>query len=401
MGIVYRNFFAIVIVVAQVDSCLLFAQEKDTVYQKDIMEVLFKKQYKKMLEKNKKKKVLISVFPAFGSTPATGLAGVVATNFAFKLADTKRTGLSSVFSSASYTAKQQFILPVRSTLYSKDNKYILLGDWRFTKYPQNTYGLGSFSKRENEVLVDYLYAKFYQQLLRNIGSEWYVGGGVFLDQYWNIEEEDWEKPYQSEFKKYGYGTEGTRAYAGGFGFNLLWDDRKNVNNPKEGSYGSFIYRFNPAWLANDQPWESIYADFRRYFYVPSKMRKNILGFWFLYWGITRGNPPYLLLPSNGWDTQTSSGRGYIQGRFRGKHAVTFETEYRYGITRNGLLGGVVFANVSSFTEPASGKLETLNPAIGAGLRIKLNKASQTNLIVDFAYGLHQNQGFYLDVGEIF
>ena len=46
----------------------------------------------------------------------------------------------------------------------------------------------------------------------------------------------------------------------------------------------------------------------------------------------------------------NTGRGFIQGRFRGKNFVYGEAEYRFGITRNRLLGGVVFSNAQSVTE---------------------------------------------------
>jgi len=375
------------------------AQQKDTIPQTDAVELLFKKHVAKQLAKKKNKKVYISVLPAFGTTPATGFAGVVATNFAFHLGKGK-TDLSSISANMAYTIKRQFTMPIRSIIWSKDNKWNFLGDWRFIKYPQNTYGIGARSSIEQEVEVDYLYLRFYQHVLHSVVSHFYVGGGVFCDQYWDIKQLDWDKPFQSNFEKYGYGT-ASRVYTSGLGINLLWDDRKNVITPKQGSYANFVYRFNPSYFGNEETWESAYLDLRKYLYLPSKSKKNILAFWLLYWGITRGQAPYFLLPSNSWDTYTSSVRGYVQGRFRSKHMVAFETEYRYGITRNGLLGGVVFANVSSYAEPNGGKMKYVNPAVGAGLRIKLNKTSNTNLMIDFAFGLPTYHGLYVDVGEIF
>ncbi|MGN6648293.1 MAG: hypothetical protein ACTHJT_17340, partial [Cytophaga sp.] len=143
-----------------------------------------------------------------------------------------------------------------------------------------------------------------------------------------------------------------------------------------------------------------YADFRKYINVPSK-GKNILGFLLLYWGAPRGTAPYLLLPSNGWDTYTNTARGYVQGRFRSINMLYSEVEYRYRITRNGLLGGVFFVNAATYSEPGDGQYKYVYPAIGTGLRVKLNKDSNTNLLIDFAFGLKHSNGFYLDVGEIF
>jgi hypothetical protein len=382
-----------------VSAGAVFAQNKDTVAKTDLVELLFKKQVAKQVAKNKKNNVYTSLFPAFGTTPASGFAAVVAANFAFHLGG-RKTNLSSISASASYSVKRQFTLPIRSNIWLDDNKWNLLGDWRFIKYPQNTYGMGARSLAEQEVEVDYLYLRLYQHALRSVVSHFYAGGGLFCDQYWGIEQVGWDKLFQSDFEKYGYGT-ASRVYTAGLGINLLWDDRKNVITPKQGSYANIVYRFNPSYFGNEETWESAYVDFRKYLYMPSKAKKNVLGFWLFYWGITKGRAPYFLLPSNGWDTYTSSGRGYVQGRFRGRHMVSFETEYRYGISRNGLLGGVLFANASSYEEPDGSGMKYVNPAVGLGFRVKLNKTSDTNLIIDFAFGLPPNRGFYLDVGEIF
>jgi hypothetical protein len=129
--------------------------------------------------------------------------------------------------------------------------------------------------------------------------------------------------------------------------------------------------------------------------------KNILCFWTYDVVTLQGKPPYLSLPNTGSDMYGNTGRGYIQGRFRGKDMLYFESEYRFGITHNGLIGGVVFANVQSFSETVSRKFEVLWPALGTGLRVKLNKYSNTNVCFDYAVGLGGSQGIFVNLGEIF
>jgi hypothetical protein len=114
-----------------------------------------------------------------------------------------------------------------------------------------------------------------------------------------------------------------------------------------------------------------------------------------------GNPPFLLLPSIGWDAYSNTGRGYIQGRYRSRNMLYLESEYRFGITTNGLLGGVVFANAQSFSEMATGKYTYIQPGYGMGLRISLNKFSRTNLCVDYGWGTHGSGGFFVNLGEVF
>lgn len=63
-----------------------------------------------------------------------------------------------------------------------------------------------------------------------------------------------------------------------------------------------------------------------------------------------------------------------------------EVEYRFGITSNGLIGAVVFANAESYSELQSNRFEKITPAVGAGLRGKVNKHSNTNIGIDYGVG---------------
>jgi hypothetical protein len=108
-----------------------------------------------------------------------------------------------------------------------------------------------------------------------------------------------------------------------------------------------------------------------------------------------------MLPYTESDTYANMGRGYIGGRFRGKDMVYLESEYRYGITSNGFLGGVVFVNAQSFTEPVTNRFEAIAPGWGAGIRIKLNKFSRSNICLDYGFGLHGSQGIFANLGEVF
>jgi hypothetical protein len=114
-----------------------------------------------------------------------------------------------------------------------------------------------------------------------------------------------------------------------------------------------------------------------------------------------GNPPYLDLPSTGWDTYSNTGRGYIQGRYRSKNMVYLETEYRFKISKNGLFGGVIFANVQSFSDWPSNSFQSIAPAAGIGLRTKFNKYSRTNIAIDYGFGQNGSQGIFVNLGEVF
>ncbi len=78
-----------------------------------------------------------------------------------------------------------------------------------------------------------------------------------------------------------------------------------------------------------------------------------------------------------------------------------EAEYRFGILKNGLLGGVVFTNAQSVTDWPSNKFTTIYPAAGAGIRIKLNRHSAANLSIDYAIGIGGSNGIFINLGEVF
>ena len=113
--------------------------------------------------------------------------------------------------------------------------------------------------------------------------------------------------------------------------------------------------------------------------------------------------PYLDLPALGYDQRGRAGRGYTQGRYRGKSLVYSEAEYRFPVSKcGGILGGVLFVNATAADRPdGSTKLfEYVAPGYGLGLRIMVDKKSRTNLQVDVGFG-KRSSGFYLGATETF
>ena len=171
-------------------------------------------------------------------------------------------------------------------------------------------------------------------------------------------------------------------------------------SPEKGFYANGVYRNNFSFLGSDNKAKLFKLDVRKYFKL-NRHNNNVLAFWSYNWLSFGGKTPYLDLPSTGWDTYNNTGRGYVQSRFRGNNMLYFESEYRFGISRNQLFGGVLFGNVESFTEPISNKFEKVLPAIGAGLRIQFNKLSRTNIAIDYAFGANGASGFFINLGEVF
>ncbi len=338
-------------------------------------------------------KIFFSGAPAVAYSLQTGVTGVLEGNFAIYLGPDSTTKISSLLASIEYTQYHQLIIPARPNIWTKNNQYNFVGEWRFLKYPQDTYGIGSQTKESDAYTVDYNYVRFYQFALKKIKNEFYAGLGVQYDNHWNIKEE--YPPQNSDFEKYGFSK---TSISSGVAVNLLYNTRKNLLNPEGGStYLNVILRQNFTWLGSNTNWSSALFDLRKYFKVGHK--NNVLAFWTYDWLTLSGNPPYLDLPSNGWDTYSNTERGYVQSRFRGKNMLDAEGEFRFNITRNQLFGGVVFANAASFAN-LDNKFDGVLPATGAGLRIKFNKFSNTNVAIDYAIGKN-SKGIFLNLGEVF
>lgn len=348
--------------------------------------------------KQKSGKLHISALPVAGYTLQTGFAGVLSSNFAFYTSEHSQANMSSVLTSVTYSQYQQIIFPIQADIWTKGNKYNIVTDWRYLKYPSLTYGLGGNTSADSGYNIDYGYLRLHQAVMRHIGKDFYLGLGYDFDYFWNIKEVNPPAGKVTDFQRYGLTK---NSVSSGVSLHFLYDSRRNQINPENGGYLSVAYRPNFTFLGSDANWQSLILDFRRYIRFPSSTH-NVLAIWNYDWFTTgNGNPPYLLLPSTGWDAYSNTARGYIQGRFRSRNMLYLESEYRFGITPNGLLGGVVFANAQSFSDPATGRYPYIAPGYGTGVRISLNKFSRTNLCVDYGWGIHGSGGFFVNLGEVF
>lgn len=342
-------------------------------------------------------KPVFTLFPALGYTLQTSYAAILSSNLVFYTSNTADSRLSVLNISPTYSVNKQFIFPVLLNIWLQGDKYNLIGDWRYMKYPQSTFGLGSNSAIEMENPMDFNYLRIYQYLTRKISRKFTAGLGYTLDYHWNISEEGSANGTITDYVSYGASPHSTST---GIALMLSHDSRKNPVNPKQGDNIQLILRNNLKFLGSDRNWQSLLVNATRY--IPlNKRQSQTLAFWNYDWIVLNGKPPYLDLPSTGWDNSYNTGRGFIQGRFRGNVMLYLETEYRFDLTRNGVLGGVLFSNIETVSSAPSRKLEQLQPGYGLGLRIKLNKKSNTNLAVDYGFGTSGMRGFFVNLGEVF
>jgi outer membrane protein assembly factor BamA len=374
---------------------LLNAQLSRSVPQTDLIEILIRELKISVKEKlPDKKRVSFSVIPSTESAGGKRIF-VSAINAAFVLGDKDSTNFSSIYFLPYTNFSDNIGFGIKQNLFTSHNVWNLPGEIRISKIAQYTYGLGSNTTDQQLVNVNYSNIRFFFNSNRKLSNNFFAGIGLDYDNYYNISSTA-SLNNANVFEKYGIGT-GSQSSAFGINFNILHDNRKNQINPANGWYSVLIYRVNPL-SSNDGQWTSIYLDLRKYFRLNSSMRKIIAVSGF-YWG-TDGMVPYLNLPGTQLEFTGRSGRGYAWGRFRGKQMLYLESEYRFDISGNGLLGAVLFANAQSLSDDESNEFTAINPAVGFGARIKFNKESDTNLTLDFGFG-QKSFGFYIGLGEFF
>ena len=380
-------------------SCSELKNDSILKSQKDIIDI-YKEIFKGKTVVNdtlvKKSKIFVSLIPAAGYSMSTGLTGVLASNISFKI-DKNTAKLSSISASVYYTQYKQYWLLVNSYITDDDSKLNYIGDWRIYNFPTNTFGLGGSNSISDALAIDFAYLKFHEVVSREVLPYFYLGLGYKLDYHWGVKAETSPENISTQVMTYGLNKCSSTS---GVSVNAMFDNRENPLNPSKGTFATVQLRNNFKAIGSDFNSQSLLIDVRKYFKLPFKS-ENVLAFWSYNDIAVSGKLPYLDLPSTGWDAFNNTGRGYVQGRFRGNDLVYFESEYRFNITKNGFLGGVVFANAESLSDYPSNKFNTISVAKGFGIRLKINKNSKSNLCFDYGFGQGKSHGLFLNVGEVF
>jgi len=291
----------------------------------------------------------------------------------------------------------QFLASCNTNVVFRKLKVHLSGAVRYYNSPTEIYGIGNNTSLADVQSIQFSYLRAYQIAYRELAPNLFAGIGYNIDYHWGIEAKLTPGKVSKEFDRL---QKGSNSISSAISLNVQFEDRKNAINPQNGTYVHLQYRPNLTLLGSTQNWHSLLIDIRHYIKLPASSR-NVLAFWG-YSNITlAGISPYLDMPSIGWDDFTNTGRGYTPGRFTGKNLVYFESEYRFPLTSNGILGGVVFGNAGSILKSVSSDLHTILPGVGAGLRVKVDKYSNTNAAFDFGVGIGGSWSFSFGLGEAF
>jgi hypothetical protein len=359
----------------------------------------------------------ITVVPNVAANPTIGAQAGIKAVAGKRLGDDPNTFLSVAATSASYTTKGILFFYINHNIFTPGNTWNFQGNIVASKTVTPDYGLGigrevAGGTEADRILADpthKVYAihsyffnvreKAYKEVAKNL----FVGAGLSFEVRRDIQNKDTtNNATPSSVYNNQHGFPQDHYSANGFLLNVEYTSRDNPNRAYKGIYFDAGLRANQTWIGSTKNSLQFTTDFRKYFSLSNANPETVLAFW--NWGsyLLSGSIPYLELPGTARDGAFRSGRGYTTQYFKGTQFNDTEAEFRFPILKNKFLSGVTFVSLQSGNDEQGTKLfQTFEPGYGAGLRVLFNKATRTNLALDYAFGRFGNKGFFLNLNEAF
>lgn len=391
-------------------------QKTDSLY--DIVD-LFKDiiPSKKKKEDKPKKRSAISYLPNINYNPSIGAQIGIKAVGGKVLGNQPNTSMSIAAAALSYTTRGIMVGYLIHDIYTPSNTWNIKGNVMVAKAVGLDYGLGIgeplANPTEEELIINNPDRKRFvnkftaytisERIYKQLFPGAFVGAGVFFELKRNLETLGSE-PGMSPTEIYSRWNnfDPKNINNNGLMLNMQYMTRDNPNSAYKGMYIDVVMRMNQKWLGSEHYAYQLQTDFRKYWQLSESRPNHVLAFWNYGSYKLGGKLSYIDLPGTSKDPYARSGRGYTMGYFKGLSFFYSELEYRYPILRNQFLSGVVFANVQTTNDQMGTKLfQKWQPAAGAGLRLLFNKATRTNLCIDYAFGRFGQRGLFLGLNDAF
>ena len=334
-----------------------------------------------------------------------------------RLGNDPNTLLSVGATSASITSKGIIYFYINHNIFTPGNKWNFQGNIVVSKTVTPDYGYGIGRDFEStsaayRTLADpahkvYPIHSYYlnvrEKAYKEVAKGLFVGAGMSFEIRRKIAMSDTVNngtPLSVYNNQHGFPQD--HYAADGFLFNVEYTTRDNPNRAYKGIYFDAGFRINQTWVGSTKNSVQFTTDFRKYISLSESSPETVLALW--NWGsyLLSGTIPYLELPGTARDGAFRSGRGYTTQYFKGTEFNDTEAEFRFPILANKFISGVVFGSMQSGNDENGTKLfQVFQPGYGGGLRVLFNKATRTNLALDYAFGRFGNKGFFLNLNEAF
>lgn len=329
----------------------------------------------------------IGILPSAYYTPETriGFGSLIYTHF-----KTNKNQLnlkkSNTQSYLSYTLNEQIAFENDYQIWLKENLLFLNGAIDFTRFPEYFFGIGNETKINDKKMISFDLIRIKTKNLIRLTKNLYGG---LLFHYQHLYNQNVKLATTSSCMEIHGGMGFTST---GIGPVFIFDKRNNPLNPSDGSYFEAYFVDYKSILKNENKFNSITIDARKY----STIFKKIIWNGNLYFSFNKGEVPYRMLPEIGGARFL---RGYYRGRFRDNNLGVLQQEIRFSVYKAfglAMFGGIgtVAKNMKQF------KTNQLHYNYGMGLRIRLNKKENTNIRIDYGF-TRDSRGLYIVFAEAF
>jgi hypothetical protein len=331
-------------------------------------------------------------YPVIGYTPETrwefGASGL----FIYNAKNDLDNRLSELYAFTFITLENQFGFWADHAIYTDQNKYFLLGRFRLQRFPLFYHGIGTHTPDEPVARIDGFSLTLKERWLREITENLYVGLELDLNHLSSVE----IKEPTADF----VAPSGIAGFTNiGFGLGLVFDQRHNVLNPREGFFveGGFLHY--DERLGSDYSFQNYFLDFR--YYHPT-FENQILAYQLFVNNAVAFNDsevPFNQLSLMGGESLM---RGYYLGRYRDNALVATQAEYRFLPFPFSKRFGATFFGGLGVVSPGllDLKLDKVRASGGLGIRFLIFPGKDIFTRFDIA-ATREGLGYYLYVGEAF
>lgn len=332
------------------------------------------------------RKVLLLPIPILAYKPETRWIVGLSMNAIFRVSRDSITRPSALRVNVSYSQNKQFAVIPEWNVFSKYNKWNIRGNYGFTTFGEDFYGIGSETPASNKEYYSFNMHRFNMKVAYKVLPKLYAGVQYNAERMFNVEADS--LGLLNTQKPLGY-----NGYsAAGAGLTLYYDDRDFVYFPLHGQFIELSHVSYGKALGGAYRFTNITLDARKYIQLWKRNVLALQGFV----NMNEGDIPFRMQGVLGSDMYM---RGYYRGRYRDKHAMAFQAELRKTVW--GPLGVVVFVGGGTVAAHPEGLFNGIKPNIGAGIRFLAIPKEKINISIDYGWGSNGEGALYLGMHEAF
>ncbi len=276
-------------------------------------------------------------------------------------------------------------------LYTNKNRWFMLGLLKTQSFPLSYHGIGYDTPTEKIAVVEAFTFNWRERFLRKVRGNFYMGLEL-----------DFQRLSRVNFVPYTTNSQlltptGYTGYSNmGVGVGLLYDNRHNVLNVRKGLFAEIAILNYRKTLGASNNFSSIFTDLRVFYPI---RKRNVLAIQSM-GQFTLGDAPFNQNALMGGEMMM---RGYYLGRYRDRHFLSIQSEYRMlplsFAKKFGLAvfasAGMVYNNQSKITS------QYFKYAGGAGIHYLLFPKKDVWTRFDVAVNNEGGSGLYLYLGCAF